>query len=131
MQAYGYWIDLPPNADGSEGPSFAAKQSGPDERVQITTRNGATIWITQAEMISFRTDRDGNEFYTTSTENKKFTALRFEHVPELDDLSPAELSQKHRESIRALQARSAVARAEGASTVGAAIDLTALGAPAE
>jgi hypothetical protein len=127
LKFLGYWISLPPNADGTPGPEFPAVQVGEDRTVPVTLRDGRTIPTTRAAMISKRENLQGETFWTPSDENKKFTAPRYEFIEGLDDLSDAELADKVRGSIRDLQARTAQNRSVGATST-AAVDLSALSA---
>jgi hypothetical protein len=118
----GYAIRLPVNPPVV----FPCVQVGPDRREYVERAGKSSIWITVADMLSMRTDREGNIFYTVTPENKKFLEFRFDPVDGLDNLTDRELAEKVNESIRELQARTLVAQQAGANHVGAALDLTAL-----
>ncbi len=73
--------------------SFPAIQIGPEHIAPVVLQSGKTIMATFAEVLSLRTtnpfDADGNpqevtQYPTVTTENLRFTPLRFNHVANLD-----------------------------------------------
>lgn len=128
----GYFVNLPVLDANGDPLKFPGVQIGPDRRELVERTNGKpAIWVTIADIATMRTDREGNVFYTSTPENKKFLEFRFDAVEGLDDLTDRELAERINASIRELQTRTLVAQAASATTVGPAIDLAALGAPDE